>query len=116
MSDMDQVVELATRTNDRVMGHPPVDRATCPDLDKVPDYYPAAAFHLPVPDLPVLFPVVIKGVRPYNGTRLNDHLIADDAMVQDGDVGIDDTTFPNGHLMPDKRIGIDKGVFSDDGG
>src|SRR6185437_10101570 len=106
MTDMDHIVEPRTFPDDRIASDPPVDRTPRSDLHIVFDDHPSAAGHLLIPDGPVFFGVVIEGIRANDGTRLDDHVVADDAVIQDGHIRMDEAVAADGHVVAYEHIRV----------
>src|ERR1700761_6151487 len=107
MTDMDEIVQFTTCADDGVMTDAPVDRTIGPYFHIISDHHPAATLHFPVPYVPVFFAIIIKCIGANNSSRLDDDVIANDAMVKDRHIRMDHTIFPNGCVVADKYIGVD---------
>src|SRR5438874_9335129 len=105
MTNMDHVVHLGASTNDGIVAHAPVNGTPCPDLYFIFNDHASTTLHFFIPDIAVLFRVVIKCIRADHGPGLYDHTIADDAMIQDADIRMNQAICTNGHMMTDERAG-----------
>src|SRR5215207_2761124 len=106
MADMYLVVELCSFADNRIVAHPPVDGACCAYFHVIFNDHASAAFHFPVPDL-ALFPgIVIKCIGADDSACLYDHVVANGAMIHDGNIRMNDTVTADGYMMTDKSIRI----------
>ena len=113
--DMDHIVHFCALANDRIMADPPVDGATSPDLHIVADNHTTAAFHLSVPYRAIFFGIIVKSIRTDDRSCLDDHIVADDAVIQNGDIGVNNAIDADTGVMPDKDIWIEIGSAPDGG-
>src|ERR1700754_4910350 len=95
------------------MAYAPVDCATRAYFHEVFDHYATAAFHLPVPHFPVFFCVIVKSIGTDDGGSLGDHVITDDAVVQNCHIGVNEAVVADGHMMTDKDSWVQISILSD---
>src|SRR5687767_9787047 len=113
MPDMHLVIKFGSVTDDRIMAYPPVNCTTCSDFRIISDDHPAAAFHFLIPGRTIFFCIVIKRIRSNNSARLNDYIIAHNAMVKNSDIGMNEAIATDLHMMPDEDSRRDIRTFFD---
>jgi len=106
VSYMDHIIHFRPLADDSVMADPPVDGATRPDLHIVADHYATAAFHLSVPNGAVFFGIIVEIIRTDDRSGLDDHIVADDAVIQNGDIRVNNAIAADAGVMPDKDVWI----------
>src|SRR5688572_32353082 len=99
MADMNEVVHFSSGPDHGIMADAPVDRTVGPYLDPVLNDHPAATGHLFIMDIPVCFFIIIKGIAAYYRACLYGHMIADDSMIQYGNMGMKYAILPDPYMI-----------------
>jgi len=112
MTNMHQVIQFGTGPEDGIMGNASVDGTVRSDLHGVVNDHMAATFLPFIMDITVGFFIVIESIAADHGTGLHHHIISQDTMVQDSNVGMNDTVLPDPYLVADKGTGHDHASFT----
>jgi hypothetical protein len=112
---MDVVIHFCAPSDAGIVANAAVDGAAGADFDIIFDDDAAAAFHLSIPDVPILFGVVIESIGSDDGAGLDDDVVADDAVIEDGDIGMDDAVVADDYMMADEDIGVAVSILSNAG-
>ena len=112
MPNVNEVVKFCPFANNRIMAYTPVDSAIGTNFYKIFYDYPATARHFFIPVCSVFFCVVIKGITAYNSARLYYYIIANNTIIHDRNIGVNDAIFTNYHLVTNKGSRIYKTAFA----
>jgi hypothetical protein len=104
MTYMNKVIHFCTRTNHRVTTYTPIDCTPCTNFNRIFNDHSSATIHFLIVHIPICFFVIIKCIAADYGSRLNDHIVANNAMIQNSDIGMNDTMAANAYMIPDVGI------------
>src|SRR6476619_1088511 len=101
--DLDLVVELDTFFDHGVVERAAIDRGIGAHLDVVAEHHSSDLRNLvPAP----VFPGETEAIGPDHCARMQDHALADDAVVVNGDVGIQPAIAADTHAGPEHAAGL----------
>ena len=112
MAHMNLVVELGAFANHRVAGYSAVDGASRANFHIITNYHPTAAAHFIIAFGTTL---EIKGIRSNHRSGVDNHTIANDGMVVNGYVGMNEAITANFYMVADKASRLNVGSFANAG-
>ena len=115
MPNMNQVIQFCSCTNHRIMAYTTVYRAISAYLHSIFNNYPTATWHFFIPQIPVFFCVVIKGIAANNCTGLYNYIVANDAIIHYTYLRMNDAVFSDAYLIADKCRRINESPFTNYG-
>ena len=112
MANMNQVVKLSAFANNGVIAYAPVDGTISTNFYKIFYNNSSATRHFFIPNIPVFFTIVIERIAANNSACLYHHIVADDAIIHDANIGMNDTIAAYTYPVANKCTRINKRVFS----
>ena len=112
MANMNQVVKLSSLANNSIITYAPVDGAISTNFCKIFYNNSSATGHFFIPDIPVFFTIVIERIAANNSACLYHYIVADNTIIHDANIGMDDTIAAYTYPVANKRTRINKGAFS----
>src|ERR1041384_5149400 len=100
MRNMNMVIEFGSFSNPGIVTHASINTTIGPNFHPIFNHYPPATLHFLIMYLPVRFFIIIKSIATDYCSSLYDHMIADDGMVKNGNLRMNDTLFANHYIIP----------------
>src|SRR5688572_29735509 len=113
MTDMNKIIKLRSLSDNRIMTHAAINGTTCTDFNVIFQDYPTTAFHPLIPQLAVLFRVIIKRTGSDDSACLDNDIIANYTMIKNGHIWINDTVRTDRYMIADVCIWKYNRAFSD---
>src|SRR5690606_19841215 len=107
------IVQFGALFDQGIACYSPIQRTKCTNIYIVLDDHPAPGQQLIITFGPSL---VIKGIRSHYRSRMDHYIIANNAIIINGNIGVNDTIFPDRYIISDKAIGLDNRTLPDNRG
>ena len=101
---MNKIIHFCTSTDECIATYTTIDCTPCTNFNKILNNHPSATIHFSIVHIPVCFFVVIKCITANYRSGLYDHIVTDQAMIQYGDIGMNDTIAANAYMITDVGI------------
>src|ERR1700712_2605976 len=106
MTNMHHVVKFCSSSYYRIMTNTSDDSTAGSNLNIILNDHTTAAYHFLIPHFPVLFCIVIEGIRTYHCAGFYRNIVTNDAMIHNCNVRVDDAVGADRNMMPDKYMRV----------